>query len=133
MASNKVKVVIPENPDEYLILIKTVITKEESLAPNGTLSAAELTEFTALSVTAFNANKQKKELEKLAEEKTRERDNAFGRAEGQGVDTPNTTDFFITQLRDLLLAKNKTNPKALGAWGFEVNDASKGEDTPPTP
>lgn len=72
-------------------------------------------------------------MERKAEEKTRERDNAFGRAEGQGVDTPNTCEFFVTQVRDLVLAKNKTNPKVLGEWGFEVNDSGGDTPTPPTP
>lgn len=132
MASNKVRVVIPENVTEYLLLVKNITDKEDALAPNGTLSPAELQTLKDLASTAFKANEEKKAAEKLAEERTRDRDNALGRAEGQGVDTPNTCDFLVTQLRDLLLAKNKTNPKVLGEWGFEVDDAVKGDNTPPT-
>ena len=133
MASNKVRVVIPENVTDYLLLIKNIADKEDALAPNGTLSPAELQALKDLGIAAFKADEAKKAAEKLAEEKTRERDNALGRAEGQGVDTPNTCDFFVTQLRDLLLAKNKTNPKVLGEWGFEVDEAVSGkDDTPPT-
>ena len=133
MASNKVRVVIPENVTEYLLLVKNIVEKEDSLAPNGTLSPAELQALKDLGITAYKADAEKKVAEKKAEEKTRERDNALGRAEGQGVDTPNTCDYFVTQLRDLLLAKNKQNPKVLGEWGFEVDDAVKGDSTPPTP
>ena len=133
MASNKVRVVIPENVTEYLLLVKNIVEKEDSLAPNGTLSPAELQTLKDLGITAYKADVEKSAAEKKAEEKTRERDNALGRAEGQGVDTPNTCDYFVTQLRDLLLAKNKQNPKVLGEWGFEVDDAVKGDSTPPTP
>ena len=132
MASNKVRVVIPENVTEYLLLVKNIVEKEDSLAPNGTLSPAELQTLKDLGITAYKADVEKSAAEKKAEEKTRERDNALGRAEGQGVDTPNTCDYFVTQLRDLLLAKNKQNPKVLGEWGFEVDDAVKGDSTPPT-
>ena len=132
MARNKVRVVIPENVKEYLLLIKNIADKEDALAPNGNLSAADLQTLKDLGLAAYKADAEKSAAEKLAEEKTRERDNALGRAEGQGVDTPNTCDFLVTQLRDLLLAKNKTNPKVLGEWGFEVDDAVKGDNTPPT-
>ncbi len=135
MSSNKFRVVIPTNADEFLILINSVIAKEESLAPNGTLSAAELQRLKDLYTVANKANAEKKELERKAEERTRDRDNAFGRAKGQGVDTPDTCEFFVTQLRDLVLARNKTNPKVLGEWGFDVDDSPRAGDepTPPAP
>jgi hypothetical protein len=128
MANNKVRVVIPDNADEFIILIDDIIEKEESLAPDGTLSSVELNVLKAQRETAHKANKEKKRLEKLSEEETQKRDLAFGRAEGQGVDTPDTCEYFVTMLRDLLLAKNKQNPKVLGEWGFEVNDAGGGSD-----
>lgn len=131
MANNKVRVVIPNNADEYLILIDDIITHEQALAPNGMLTAAELQQLQDLRETAFKANKEKKDLEKRAEQKTRERDLAFGRAKGQGVDTPGTCEFLVTKLRDKALAENKTNPKALGAWGFVVDESSQKEDEEP--
>lgn len=133
MSSNKFRVVIPTNADEFLILINDIIEKEDTLAPNGTLTAAELLKLKDLYTIAQKANSEKKELERKAEEKTRERDNAFGRAKGQGVDTPDTCEFFVTQLRDLVLARNKTNPKVLGEWGFDVDDSPKAGDEPTPP
>lgn len=133
MSSNKFRVVIPKNADEFLILIDNIIEKEEAIAPGGVLTPAELQKLKEKRETAFKANKEKKEFEKRAEERTRDRDNAFGRAEGQGVDTPDTCEFFVTQLRDLVLAKNKTNPKVLGEWGFEVDDSPKAGDEPVPP
>lgn len=123
MGKSNVRVVIPRNADEFLILINDIIAKETALAPNGTLSPADLAKLTTLKTAASSANDAMKAAKKLAEEKTAERDLAFGRAKGQGVDTPDTCDFLVTQLRDMLLAANKTNPKKLGEWGFVVNDS----------
>ncbi len=133
MANNKVRVVIPQNADEYLILIDRIIAQEDKLPPNGMLNATELQQLKDLREEAFKANKEKGDYERLAEEKTRTRDLAFGRAKGQGVNTPNTCEYLVTKVRDKALADNKTNPKALGAWGFEVDDSPRSGDEPPTP
>lgn len=133
MSNNKVRVVIPKNADEYLILIDDIIAEETDLAPNGTLNAAELAKLVTLRGIAFDANKKRKEFEKAAEDKTKERDLAFGRAKGQNVDTPDTCDFLVTKVRDKALAENKTNPKALGKWGFVVDDSPKTKKKPATP
>ena len=130
MPNNKVRVVIPSNADEYLILLKDIINREDNLAPNGMLSAAELQVLKDKRDEANKANDEKKALEKLAEEKTRERDNAFGRAKGQNVDTPDTCVYFVTKVRDKALSENKTNPKAIGAWGFVVDDSPKAKKEP---
>jgi len=116
MGKSNVRVVIPGNADDFILLINEIITKETALAPNGTLSPAELAKLTSLKTAASNANDAMKSAKKLAEEKTAERDLAFGRTKGQGVDTPDTCEFLVTQLRDMLLASNKTNPKKLGEW-----------------
>ena len=133
MPNNKFRVVLPKNADEYLILMDDIIVEENSLAPNGMLSAAELTVLQNKRDVAFKANKDKKELEKKAEDKTKERDLAFGRAKGQNVATPDTCDFLVTKLRDKALSENKTHPKALGAWGFVVDDSPKAKKKPKTP
>lgn len=133
MPNNKFRVVIPDNADEFLILIDAIIEKEEAIAPNGVLTPAELAALKQKRETAFKANKEKKEFEKRAEERTRDRDNALGRAKGQGVDTPDTCEFYVTQLRDLVLARNKTNPKVLGEWGFDVDDSPRAGDEPTAP
>ncbi len=133
------RVIIPENPDELLDLMDETIEKEQALAPNGTLTAQELTDYIAFRDTAKLANKQQKEAYKKAEELTVTRNNALGIAEGMSVDQPGTGMFFLTSLRDLLLARNKTNPKKLGEWGFVVDDSpqphktSNNQPVPPPP
>ncbi len=96
----------------------------------GTLKPGELQKLKDLRNTAFKANKEAKDLEKLAEEKTKTRDLNLGKADGQGVATPDTAMFFVTKLRDIVLAENKTNPKVLGEWGFVVDNSPKAKKKP---
>lgn len=117
------RVVLPRNADAFIGLIDLIVEKEEALAPNGKMSAAELTELKGYRAIALAAAKESDSLKRKSEEKTAERDRALGRAADQGVDTPGTCAFLVTMLRDRLLADNKTNPKVLGEWGFTVNDS----------
>ena len=129
------RVIIPLNPDLLIHLLDNAIAKEQALAPNGTLTTAELTALIALRDEGKEANDKQQYHYKKAEELTVTRNNALGIAEGMSVDQPGSAMFYITSLRDLLLARNKTNPKVLGEWGFEVDDSPKKKDepTPPTP
>lgn len=128
------RVIIPENPDLLIHLLDSAIDKETSLAPNGTLTAQELSELEALRTTAKKSNEEQQKLYKKAEELTVTRNNALGITAGMSVDQPGSAMYLITSLRDLLLARNKTNPKVLGEWGFDVDDSpQKKADTPPTP
>ncbi len=125
------RVIIPENPDQLLELIENALEKEQNLAPNSNLTPDELAELQQLYSRADSYNTDQKELYRQAEELTRSRDNALGL--NLSVNQPNTAKYLITSLRDILLAKNKTNPKALGAWGFTVDDSPRKKDEPPTP
>ena len=127
------RVVINENPDKLITLMTDIIDKETAVAPNGVLTPGELTALTALRDTAKTANKEQVDLYKLAEEKTRTRDNALGITAGMKVDQPGTGMYTITYVRDILLAKNKTNPKVLGEWGFVVDDSPQAGAPPPPP
>jgi hypothetical protein len=49
---------------------------------------------------------------------------------GLKVDQPGNAKYIITALRDILLAKNKTNPKVLGEWGFDVVDEAAPKKKP---
>ena len=44
----------------------------------------------------------------------------LGSAKGQNLETPNTLHLPVTQIRNILLVKNPTNPEALSVWGFDV-------------
>ncbi|MCX6199823.1 MAG: hypothetical protein NTY88_11480 [Bacteroidetes bacterium] len=130
MPNNKFRVVIPPNADGFLILIGDIIKQEDSLAPNGMLTPAELQKLKDLRTDAGKANEEQKKLAKQAEDKTKVRDLAFGRTKGQNVSTPDTCEYFVTKVRDKALSDNKTNPKAIGAWGFVVDDSPKVKKKP---
>lgn len=127
------RVIIPENVDEFITLASDIITKEQSLAPNGNLSPAELSDLIKLRDDGKKASDEQKAAYKKAEELTITRDNALGTGKKSKVNQPGTALFWVTSLRDILLAKNKTNPKVLGEWGFEVDDSPKGGDEPEPP
>lgn len=122
---------VPKTADEFIELMDSIIEKENALAPNGMLSPGELTAMTALRDTAKSSNKLQKQLHKDAEEATEGRDVALGMT---SVDTPGTGMYYVTMVRDLILAKNKQNPHKAGEWGFEVDDSPQGgAPTPPNP
>jgi hypothetical protein len=128
------RVIIPLNPDLLIHLLDSAIEKEQQLAPNGTLTPQELNDLENLRSTAKKSNDEQQKLYKKAEELTVTRNNALGITEGISVDQPGTAMYLITALRDLLLARNKQNPKVLGEWGFNVDDSpQKKGDVPPTP
>lgn len=114
------KVFIPSNVDDLIALSNTILRKEQSLKDKSNFSAEELAQLQRQITIATDANTRQKELTKLAKELTLTRDNALGTAKKASVNQQGSARFFITGLRDILLGKNKTNPKALGDWGFDV-------------
>ena len=126
------RVKIPKNPDLLLTLIGTITTKETALGPNSNLSAAELTELQGYKTSATADNIAQKDLARQAEEKTVSRNTALGIKKGQKVTQPGNASYLVAKLRDLLLAKNKTNANVLGQWGFTVDNSPQGGgETPP--
>lgn len=126
------RVIIPLNPDLLIHLLDSAIEKEQSLAPNSTLTPQELSDLSGFRDIAKKSNEEQQKLYKKAEELTGTRNNALGITDGISVDQPGTGMYLLTALRDLLLARNKTNPKVLGEWGFNVDDTPQSK-TPPTP
>ena len=127
------RVVIPVNVAELIELCNLIIEKEDSLAPNGTLTPAELTDLKNLRDVAQKTDKAQAKLHRDAEEETAKRNNALGITDGMSVDQPGSVLYLVTMLRDLLLGRNKINPKVLGEWGFEVDESPKSGGTPPAP
>ena len=114
------RIVLPKNPNDVLTLIDNIIKKEDSLAPNGTLSAAELKDLKTMFAAAQAARKQQEQFYKQAEEQTKIYENALGTY--AKVDQPGNAKYIYTGLRDVLAGKNKTNLKMLADWGFDVVD-----------
>ena len=64
------RVIIPENVYELLVLTQLIIDKEQLLAPNGTLTPAELQQLIDLREAAYKADKLQAQLHRDAEEQT---------------------------------------------------------------
>jgi hypothetical protein len=116
------RVVIPRDVDKFINLLNLIIDKETGLAGDANFSPDELQMLTELCNSAKQANEAQATLYKQAEEQVKARDNALGIG---SVNTPGTAMYFVTKLRDLLLAQHKTNAKTLGAWGFTVDDSKQ--------
>ncbi len=114
------RIVLPTNPDDVLKLLDSIIKKEESLAPNGQLTATELKDLKAYYASALAARNQQVLLYRQAEEQTKIYENSLGT--DAKVDQPGNAKYIYTGLRDVLAAKNKTNLKMLADWGFDVVD-----------
>ncbi len=114
------RIILPRNPDDVLALMDSIIKKEESLAPNGNLSATELKDLKTYYATALAARKQQILLYNQAEEQTKAYENALGT--DAKIDQPGNAKYIYTGLRDILAGKNKSNLKMLADWGFDVVD-----------
>lgn len=115
MARKTVKVKIPENPDELILLLGKILAKHQSDGANSPLKSLEMQLFETLLNVASAANAEMQRLYDLAKIETGKRDNAFGSAQ-----TNQTLLYITAQIRDLLLVIYKTNPRELGQWGFDV-------------
>jgi hypothetical protein len=120
MAKQNVRINIPANADDLIVLAKKILAR--AAEPNGPtpLPEEKMTDMTAKTATADTKNELCKDLARQAETATEARDNALGQT-GQLRD--GTVRFYVTSVRDVLLGLNKGNEHALGDWGFDV-DAS---------
>lgn len=125
------KVIIPNNVEELITLGNNIVKKEKALGVKSNFTPDELTELEQKLNEGTDANIKQKELTKEAKELTLTRDIALGTTKKSSVNQPGNVKFFITGLRDVLLGKNKVNPKVLGEWGFDVIEDSVGGNKKP--
>ena len=114
------RIILPENPDDVLVLMKKIIAKEEALGANSIFTKEQLLEFKDYFIKATEARTQQQDLRNRAEEQTTVYTNLLG--SNAKTDQPGNAKFLYTSLRDMLAAKNKTNLKMLADWGFDVVD-----------
>lgn len=115
MARKTVKVEIPANPDDLLLLLKKVIAKNELDGVNSPLKGLNMATFAAKTGIAAASNSEMQRLYDVAKIETGKRDNALG-----SIQTADTALYILGQIRDMLLAIYKDNPRELGQWGFDV-------------
>ncbi len=115
MSRKTVKVEIPNNPDDLLLLLGKVIAKNAADGADSPIKSLNMTTFEAKTTIAATANAEMQRLYDLAKIETGKRDNAFGT-----MQTEDTVLYILGQIRDMLLAIYKNNPRELGQWGFDV-------------
>ena len=112
MPKNNIRVKIPTNPTDQIKLLGAVQAKHGAAGAGSPLSSLKWKEIDAALADADTHDKQASQFQKDMEREYRDRD----------VSMPAVTQA-LRDARDLLLVANRTNPKALGDFGFIVDDS----------
>lgn len=128
MAKTNVKVDIPSNrPDDLIILGDTIEKKNTELADASPLKSLNMAALKA-GLTAAKAKREEASmLHKRAEKLNQEANLALGLGESQNSKTPDTVLNIIISARDVLLGINRGKEEALNDWGFNVVNGSLGK------
>ena len=109
---------IPGNPDQLILLAQAILAKHAALGAASPLNGIEdIADFAPKAAAADTANKAAKDFAKKSETATEARDLALG----PDMTTPGFVRYFVTSARDVLSGLNKGKEHKLGEWGFEVN------------
>ena len=117
MANSSYRVNIPKNTEELLDLAAKVYQKHTDLAVASPLNAMVSHKWADNGpnvAPCLQLHKQAEELKRQAEEAYRKRDLML-----------NDITESVKASRDLLLGVYRQTPKALGEYGFEVNDTAR--------
>lgn len=115
MANTKPRVVIPKNAEEKLDLAGKIFKKHTAMTTTSPLNALQTHTWAVNGpqvATALTLHQQAEDLKRQAEQAYRKRDLLM----------EEITESILAS-RDLLLGVYRDNPKALGDWGFEVDDS----------
>ncbi|MGH7975790.1 MAG: hypothetical protein ACREC8_03915 [Limisphaerales bacterium] len=116
------RVIIPKNPEELIALAKSIGAKHTADGAGSPLSSLNMADLTAKTTTADTQNQASAQAYRDAELATQNRDDALGTDRS----TQGTVSYYVTAVRDLLLALNKGNEQKLGDWGFTVDQSPAG-------
>jgi hypothetical protein len=128
---NKVRVVIPTNPEEIIRLGLKIMAKHEQDGDSSPLRVLELVDPKRVLTFAEGENIKGKEHRQKSEHCLQNRDNSVGHRLPLLI---GTVRHFVTSARDVLLGRHKGEERALADWGFEVHFGShQGPDKPDEP
>jgi hypothetical protein len=123
MPRNNARVNIPTNPTEQITLLGKVSAKHAALGAGSPLGSLKWSAIDAALADAKTHDDAADDLAKQAEREYRDRDVAM----------PKVTQS-LRDVRDLLLVANRDNPKALGDFGYAVDDSPQAKaKAKPTP
>jgi hypothetical protein len=105
---------IPSNADELLALAKLISEQHSALGDESPLKVLNWNENIKLINDAIKIQKEAEALAREAEVKYSERDKLL-----------KSIDNIVKQSRDFLKAVYRNEPKKLGKFGFEVNEAPR--------
>ena len=116
MATKKMRVVIPRNPDELLDLAAKIYTKhldDETKSPLGAINDRSWTNEGPRVADCKEKHKAAEDARKLSESLTKECNIVLS-----------DIDAIVKASRDVLLGINRDNPKRLAEWGFTVIESA---------
>ena len=120
------RVSIPTNPDDLIVLAKSIGTKHAADGAGSPLTALNMADMGAKTTTADTQNQASATLYRDAETATQNRDIALGASKS----TQGTVNFYVAAVRDMLLGLYKGNEQKLGDWGFTVDQSSQASAKP---
>ncbi len=115
------RVIIPKNADDLIALAKAIGVKHTADGAGSVLAGLNMTDLAAKATAADTQNQASAKAYRDAELATQNRDNALGTDRS----TQGTVSYYVTAVRDLLLALNKGNEQKLGDWGFTVDQSAQ--------
>jgi hypothetical protein len=122
---NTFKVELPHSPFKLIALYEEAIKHLETLAKSDPiLGLIDLDAMKQILIGSVEQNDTAGELRSKSEQAVRERNNILGISMGQNISTPGTGRNLAAQLRDVLIAKYRNNPKTLERFGFHVTYTS---------
>jgi hypothetical protein len=113
-----VRIEIPQNPSDVAELASAIKAKHEDLGKNSPLANLPWDDKGPKIEQVATFDQQAAELHRQAQNATERRD----------VLLPEITEF-VRSTRDVLLGLNRSNPRALSEFGFEVSDAVHAKKT----
>jgi hypothetical protein len=114
MPKKNIRVTIPSDPTVAIALLGTVKAKHEALGAASPLAGLKWDKIGPAHASAEQHDGEAEKAKKVMEREFRARD----------VDMPAVMQA-LRDSRDVLLAVNSDNPKALGDYGYEVDDSPR--------
>ena len=124
MSRKNVRVTIPRNADELIILGESIVAKHNEDPATSPLVGLDMAAFEATVIDAGKKNVEAKQLRKDSETATEDRDGLLGHKKDQTTNTPGTVLNFVVRTREMLLGVFKGKEQHLGDFGFEVNQSN---------
>src|SRR3990172_12923401 len=121
MTRVNVKIGIPvHSPDKFLKLCDRTVGRNTELGVDTPIHDVNMVVFAGKVEDAKTLKSDARKLHEKRQAKNGEGSKKLGIGKGDSSRTEGTVLYFITDIRDVLLRKNRQNPQNLELWGYEV-------------